>query len=65
MAISDTMVVFHVSGSTYEIFDLVGKNQKGQAIWMSRANGKIVTRQIQDGHIVFWKSDKKAFYYKP
>ena len=58
-------VIFIVSGTAYQVFYKVGTNSKG-AIWADGANDKIVTRQVEaDGTIVFWKTEKKAIYYKP
>ncbi len=66
MRVEANMVVFHVSGSTYEVFDLIGKDLNGQSLWQSRATGKTAHRVVQaNGTIVFWKADNKAFYYKP
>lgn len=72
LSVDTDMVVFHVSGATYEVFDLIGKDHNGQDLWESRANGKRVHRMVQDdGTVVFIaKMDdggqvKKAFYYEP
>ena len=59
-------VIFIVSGTAYQVFYKVGSAANGKDIWADGANDKIVTRQIEaDGTVVFWKSEKKAFYYKP
>lgn len=59
-------VVFIVSGTTYQVFYKVGSDSAGSAIWADGANDKIVQRQVEsDGTVVFWKTEKKAFYYKP
>lgn len=58
-------VIFIVNGTSYQIFQQVGTSSDG-AIWMDTANNKVVQRNVQDdGTVVFWKSEKKAFYYKP
>ena len=59
-------VVFIVSGTAYQVFYKVGSSSDGSAIWADGANDKIVQRQVEsDGTVVFWKTEKKAFYYKP
>lgn len=59
-------VVFIVSGTAYQVFYKVGADSSGSAIWADGANDKIVARNVEkDGTIVFWKSEKKAFYYRP
>lgn len=59
-------VTFVVTGTTYQIFYKVGSDSGGSDLWADGANNKIVTRQVEkDGTVVFWKSEKKAFYYKP
>ena len=66
MKVEPMMVWFHVSGSTYEVFDLIGNDLDGLPIWQSRATGKTAQREVRkDGSVVFWKTDNKAFYYKP
>ena len=58
-------VLFIVNGTTYQIFQQIGTSSDG-AIWVDSANNKVIQRVIQaDGTVVFWKSEKKAFYYKP
>jgi len=60
------MVVFWVSGDKYQVFDHIGNSADGSPIWADRATGKVVQRQVEDDKtVVFWKSEKKAFYYKP
>ena len=62
----DNVVIFVVSGTSYQTFYQVGSDPKGRSIWADGANNKIVTRVVQaDGTVVFWKSDKKAYYYRP
>lgn len=64
--VKDSQVVFIVSGTAYQVFYKVGSDSAGSAIWADGANDKIVTRQVEsDGTVVFWKNDKKAFYYRP
>jgi len=59
-------VVFIVSGTAYQVFYKVGTDSSGSAIWADGANDKIVTRQVEaNGTVVFWKTEKKAFYYRP
>ena len=59
-------VLFVVSGTSYQGFQKVGVDSEGQPIWIDSASGKIVHRVVQkDGLIVFHKSDKKAYYYRP
>lgn len=59
-------VVFIVSGTAYQVFYKVGTDGTGSVIWADGANDKIVTRQVEkDGTVVFWKTEKKAFYYRP
>ncbi len=59
-------VVFIVSGTAYQVFYKVGTDSSGSAIWADGANDKIVTRQVEkDSTVVFWKTEKKAFYYRP
>ena len=59
-------VVFIVSGTAYQVFYKVGTDSTGSAIWADGANDKIVTRQVEaNGTVVFWKTEKKAFYYRP
>lgn len=64
--VKDSQVVFIVSGTAYQVFYKVGSDSTGSAIWADGANDKIVTRHVEaDGTVVFWKTEKKAFYYKP
>lgn len=64
--VKDSQVVFIVSGTAYQVFYKVGIDGTGSAIWADGANNKIVQRQVEkDGTVVFWKSEKKAFYYRP
>ena len=59
-------VMFHVSGSTYEIFALVGTDLDGNPLWQSVATGKNIHRVVQsNGIIAFWKTDSKVYYYDP
>lgn len=60
------MVVFWVSGDKYQVFDRIGTKDDGTPIWQDRATEKEVQRQVEaDKTVIFWKSEKKAFYYKP
>ena len=64
--VKQTYVMFHVSGSTYEIFALAGTDLEGQPLWQSVATGKNIHRVVQpNGIIAFWKTDSKVYYYDP
>jgi len=64
--IEEDVAVFHTSGNTYLIFDLVGTSSSGEPLWVDRSNQKFVTYQLQDdGVAVFWITDKKAIYITP
>jgi hypothetical protein len=64
VSVKDDMVVFVVSKTAYQVFRKIGQSRTGD-IWIDDATSKVVDRvQQSDGVIVFWKSDKKGFYYR-
>lgn len=64
LSVSADRVLFIVSGTQYQLFYLVSDSPK--QVWADHATNKIVSRVVQaDGTVVFWKHNKKAFYYKP
>lgn len=66
LSVEPTKVLFIVNGTTYQLFYSAGTGVDGKPLWADAANDKLVTRVVQaDGTIVFHKTDKKAFYYKP
>jgi hypothetical protein len=66
LSVEATKVLFIVNGTTYQLFYLAGTDPDGKPIWADAANDKLVARVVQaDGTIVFHKTEKKAFYYKP
>lgn len=61
VSVTDKDAIFIVTGTTYQAF-----RKLAEGIWVDAANQKVVKRIIQkDGTVVFWKTDKKAFYYSP
>jgi hypothetical protein len=59
VSVTDTDVIFIVTGTSYQAF-----RKLSDKIWIDAANQKVIQRVVQtNGTVVFWKTDKKAFYY--
>lgn len=61
VSVSDTLVTFVVTGTTYQQFRAVGVSYSGETIWMDCANGKQVHFTCKGNTKVWWKTSKKGF----
>ena len=61
VSVTDSDAIFIVTGTSYQAF-----KKLADKIWVDAANQKVIQRTVQaNGTVVFWKTDKKAFYYSP
>ena len=57
-------VVFVATKTSWQMFVCVGVSKEGRHIWVDHATGKVINRAMNDGKIIFWKTNRKAFYYE-
>lgn len=66
VSVNPTRVLFIIDDSTYQLFYSAGIGHDGKTLWVDSSNNKLITCvEQEDGTVIFHKSSKKTFYYKP